>query len=448
MKCASHLEAYNHKGRSTSLWPFPYQKGNPMKNWDKLEADINLILDKHFTGGRDGRKVDKVVLHHNGGNLTGQGCYTVWQTRQASAHYQVDSNGVISQHVWDSDTAWHAGNWEANTTSIGIEHADISTNPWRISDACLDNGAHLTAAVCKFYGLGRPEYGRNVFYHKDFSATECPASIAGSQRDAYMRRAQEWYDKMTGSKPAASAPAKPSYHKDFSATECPASIAGSQRDAYMRRAQEWYDKMTGSKPAASAPAKPSTPAKKSVETVAREVIAGQWGNGNDRMTRLKNAGYDANAVQTRVNQLLTPAKKSVETVAREVIAGQWGNGNDRMTRLKNAGYDANAVQTRVNQLLGASTPSPNVDLNALADAQWGNGNDRMTRLKNAGYDANAVQTRVNQLLGASTPSPNVDLNALADAVIRGEYGNGAERQRRLGANYAAVQAIVNRKMGW
>lgn len=130
-----------------------------MKNWDKLEADINLILDKHFTGGRDGRKIDKVVLHHNGGNLTGQGCYNVWQTRQASAHYQVDSNGVISQHVWDSDTAWHAGNWEANTTSIGIEHADISTNPWRIADACLDNGAHLTAAVCKFYGLGRPEYG-------------------------------------------------------------------------------------------------------------------------------------------------------------------------------------------------------------------------------------------------------------------------------------------------
>ena len=81
-----------------------------MKNWDKLEADINLILDKHFTGGRDGRKTDKVVLHHNGGNLTGQGCYNVWQTRQASAHYQVDSNGVISQHVWDSDTAWHAGN--------------------------------------------------------------------------------------------------------------------------------------------------------------------------------------------------------------------------------------------------------------------------------------------------------------------------------------------------
>ena len=110
----------------------------------------------------------------------------------------MDANGRIGQLVWDTDTAWHAGDYDANCTSIGIEHADISTSPWRISDATLDNGAHLVAALCKAYGLGRPQYGRNVFFHRDFCPTECPASIAGSQRDAYMRRAQEWYDKMTG----------------------------------------------------------------------------------------------------------------------------------------------------------------------------------------------------------------------------------------------------------
>jgi hypothetical protein len=37
---------------------------------------------------------------------------------------------------------------------------------------------------------------------------------------------------------------------------------------------------------------------------------------------------------------------------------------------------------------------------------------------------------------------------LADAVIRGEYGNGAQRQAALGANYAAVQALVNKKLGY
>lgn len=56
------------------------------------------------------------------------------------------------------------------------------------------------------------------------------------------------------------------------------------------------------KPAATAAAK--TAVKKSVDTIAREVIAGKWGNGSDRKRRLKQAGYDYNAVQKRVNQLL------------------------------------------------------------------------------------------------------------------------------------------------
>ena len=36
-----------------------------------------------------------------------------------------------------------------------------------------------------------------------------------------------------------------------------------------------------------------------------------------------------------------------------------------------------------------------------------------------------------------------DVDALARAVIRGDYGNGAERKRRLGSLYDAVQARVN-----
>lgn len=90
-----------------------------MKNWNRLEADINLIMNKHYTPGHDGNRITKIVVHHNCGNLTTRGCYDVWQNREASAHYQVEGNGTIGQLVWDSDTAWHAGNWEANATSIG-----------------------------------------------------------------------------------------------------------------------------------------------------------------------------------------------------------------------------------------------------------------------------------------------------------------------------------------
>lgn len=45
------------------------------------------------------------------------------------------------------------------------------------------------------------------------------------------------------------------------------------------------------------------------------------------------------------------ATKSVDELAREVIQGKWGNGSARKERLTAAGYDYDAVQARVNQLL-------------------------------------------------------------------------------------------------
>ena len=47
-----------------------------------------------------------------------------------------------------------------------------------------------------------------------------------------------------------------------------------------------------------------------------------------------------------------PAQKSNEEIADEVIAGKWGNGQDRINNLTNAGYDYNAIQNIVNEKLG------------------------------------------------------------------------------------------------
>ena len=273
-----------------------------MKNWNTLDADENRILNKHYTKGRSGRRINKVIIHHNAGNLTIKSIWDVWQTRPASAHYQVDSNGRVGQLVWDSDTAWHAGNWDANTTSIGIEHADISSNPWRISDACLEEGAHLTAAVCKYYGLGRPVWGKNVFGHKHFSSTECPASLAGSQHVAYMARAQYWYDQMTGTAP------KP-------------------------------------------PVAPKPAPNVSIDALADAVIRGEYGNGEERKRRL---GGNYAAVQKRVNEKLagkttTKPSTNIDALADAVIRGDYGNGEERKRRL---GSNYAAVQKRVNEKLG------------------------------------------------------------------------------------------------
>ena len=66
----------------------------------------------------------------------------------------------------------------------------------------------------------------------------------------------------------------------------------------------------------------------------------------------KTASYTAyvySAVQSKVNDLLS-SKKSIDTIAREVIRGDWGYGQERKNRLTKASYDYVAVQKRVNEL--------------------------------------------------------------------------------------------------
>lgn len=53
-----------------------------------------------------------------------------------------------------------------------------------------------------------------------------------------------------------------------------------------------------------------------------------------------------------------PAKKSVVEVAKEVLAGEWGNGESRKQRLKAAGYNYAEVQVAVNALMGGSGSTP------------------------------------------------------------------------------------------
>ena len=149
---------------------------------------------------------------------------------------------------------------------------------------------------------------------------------------------------------------------------------------------------------ASTPA-PST-TKKDITTIAKEVLAGQWGNGDDRKNRLTNAGYDYATVQAKVNELVsgktsTPTK-SVAEVAKEVLAGKWGNGTARKTALENAGYNYSEVQQKVNELCGQKSVTEVAK--EVIQGKWGNGATRKSKLEQAGYNYSAVQAEVNRLL--------------------------------------------------
>ena len=91
---------------------------------------------------------------------------------------------------------------------------------------------------------------------------------------------------------------------------------------------------------------------KSIDDLAKEVIRGDWGNGQERYNRLTAAGYNYETVQGRVNEMLQPkSSKSIDELAKEVIHGDWGNGQERKDRLTAAGYNYAKVQRRVNELL-------------------------------------------------------------------------------------------------
>lgn len=114
-----------------------------------------------------------------------------------------------------------------------------------------------------------------------------------------------------------------------------------------------WNKLAGRR-AVSVLAKP-TAGKKSINIIAKEVLAGKWGNGADRKIRLTKAGYDYNKVQAAVNKLVKASQMSedkiINAVAHEVIIGKWGNGQGRVDRLKAAGYDPTMIQNKVNEIL-------------------------------------------------------------------------------------------------
>lgn len=88
---------------------------------------------------------------------------------------------------------------------------------------------------------------------------------------------------------------------------------------------------------------------KSIEELAKEVIAGKYGNGEERKQKLGNL---YNEVQAKVNsiygQSVSHKTPNIEELAKAVIRGEYGNGQERKNKLGNL---YNEVQKRVNEIL-------------------------------------------------------------------------------------------------
>ncbi len=230
-------------------------------------------------------------------------------------------NGRIWSKKSDKGYDWYGV--IRGATSVGVPglilehsfHTQTRATNWLLDDANLDKLANAEAAViAAYYGLSKS------------TRTETQYTVTATSN--YNTKAEAEY--------AVSELIKAGFVADI--------------------VEQIFVVEVPAEPVTPTPVAPATPAK-SIEEIAKEVYAGKWGNGQERKDRLAAAGYDYAEIQKLVNKLANgesinvQPKKSITEIAQEVIAGVWGNGQDRKNKIVAAGYDYSAVQKKVNELL-------------------------------------------------------------------------------------------------
>lgn len=269
-------------------------------------------------------KIDTITIHCMAGNLTIETCANVFAptSRQASSNYGVGTDGRIGCYVDENDRSWCSSNRANDMRAITIEVANDggADTGWHVSGVAMNSLIKLVADVCKRNNISKLVWsdskddrinhksGCNMTVHRDFANKSCPGDYLMSKMSYIASEVNKLLSASGDS-----------------------SVSGVVHSSHAQT--------------------------KTLEDIAREVIKGKWGNGSERKKRLEAAGYVYSAVQAKVNELCnknsvtSTTKKSVDTVAREVIKGLWGNGSDRKARLEAAGYNYKEVQSRVNALL-------------------------------------------------------------------------------------------------
>ncbi len=204
-------------------------------------------------------------------------------------HYYVD-NVCAWQNLPLSLSGWHAADGDGNGNRKTIAIECIMSSAYNDKDKkSEDNCAKLAAALLKKYKLGiNALYTHNHWYSRKY----CPAYIL-PHWDKFKAKVQSYMNS------GSSSPATTQLYRVRKTW----SDAKSQIGA--------YSSLENAKKACKAGysvydsnGKAVYPLKKSVDEIAREVIQGKWGNGEERKKRLIAAGYDYVEVQKRVNKLI------------------------------------------------------------------------------------------------------------------------------------------------
>ena len=283
-----------------------------------VNIKTNIANKGNYGGSRSLDSIKYIVVHYTGNDGDtdeNNGNYFKNNITQTSAHYFVDDDSV-TQTVYDNYVAWHCGGssykhqYCRNSNSIGVEICDdVMNGTIYPSAATIRNALELVEYLMKKYSIPKA----NVIRHYDVTGKICPGYWSGSAaKDAKWKT--EFWNKL-----------------------------GTSEDVVISNDND--------KPAD----KPVEP-----EGILYRVQVGAYSikeNAIKMRDELKAKGYNdafiaTTTIKSQVNNSVTVEKKSIDEIAHEVLDGKWGNGEARINNLTNAGYDYNAVQNRVNEILG------------------------------------------------------------------------------------------------
>lgn len=322
---------------------------------------VNMTMLSPNHSGHRNQPITKIAIHHTAGAISAATIGQIFRptSRQASCNYGIGNDNKIVLCVDEANRSWCTSSSWCDNRAVTIEVANSANGGnWPVSDRTLATLIDLVTDICRRNGIRNCTYtgGKDgvLQKHEWYANTNCPGPYLGSK---FSYIASEVNKRLSGNSSSSGGASTSSLYRVRKSWSDAKSQKGAFRD--FDNAKKCANANAGYKvfDASGNEVYPNKVTQsKSVDTLAHEVLAGNWGNGSDRANRLRAAGYDYDAVQNRVNEILygsvsKPNGKSIDTLAREVIRGDWGNGQDRVNRLKAAGYDYNAVQKRVNELL-------------------------------------------------------------------------------------------------
>lgn len=274
-------------------------------------------LSPNHSGQRT-HSIDRITPHCVVGQLSAEsicGCFTS-PSRQASCNYGIGTDGRVSLCVEEKNRSWCSSSNANDQRAVTIECASDKSEPYAMNGRVYDTLVKLCTDICKRNGkkklLWLGDKNRTLNYtpksdemvltiHRWFANKSCPGNWL-------YNRLGDLASKVTAalgssvSKPASDKKQLYRVRKTWADSKSQKGafsvLANAKKCADSNKGYSVFDE-NGNKVYPS-----GSSAKKSVDAIAREVIRGDWGNGEERKKKLTVAGYDYSAVQKRVNELL------------------------------------------------------------------------------------------------------------------------------------------------